>query len=253
MSVQECCTSGNSTIFDLNFYIRECRLLTQEKEQLVLEKDMIEKRRIAEVSMSRLKFCSDADFHYYSKTSSNFRKIIPTLEKELEERNKSILVDSEKIAKLEESGKLLTCENIELKRKLSESKMFIEKDREVFEKEKADFENERKLLIQKHSDLSKQSLKEKKRLELKCLKFSSLISDFEKLVICEREKFEKEKTVFETKSVEFSCKISELQKTLEKERNECDFERKESEKKKVQGFQEKCLKDDFERERERDF
>lgn len=116
------------------------------------------------------------DLHYYSKTSSNFHKIIPNLEKQLEERNKSSLIDSEKIAKLEESGKLLNLENLELKRNLFKSEV------------------------------------EKKSLELKCLNFSNLISNFEKLVICEREKLEKEKTIFETMSVEFSCKISELQK-----------------------------------------
>ncbi|KAI3667343.1 hypothetical protein L6452_42397 [Arctium lappa] len=72
-------------------------------------------------------------------------------------------------------------------------------------------------------DFSKKCFEEKKSLELKCLKFSQQISDFEKILILEREKFEKEKKAIKQKNVgvfkELSGQRNESEKGFEEERS----------------------------------
>lgn len=172
-----------------------------------------------------------------------------------------------------------------MKKKLSDVQSSYAKDKQEFQKG----------LASKVSICPKRCLEEKKLLELRIIKLTSQISDFEKVLITERDSFNKERTefdverkYFEEKSIEFSGKINEIEKglekerkffeerknsfekekknfkdksvklfkkitdlelTLEKERKESDFEREESVKIKMEGFQAKCLKDDFEKER----
>ncbi|KAI3702198.1 hypothetical protein L6452_27925 [Arctium lappa] len=83
------------------------------------------------------------------------------------------------------------------------------------DKEKSNLE---KSYTQKMSELSKKANQEKKDLELRCLKLSKQVSDFEKVLITERDTFAKERKVLEDKSTELPKQISILQDLLEKER-----------------------------------
>lgn len=150
--------------------------------------------------------------------------------------------------KPEEKVIALEKENADLKKQI----LSVERS---FAKEKEENQKTRAQKIISNSGLSKDS-DDKKQLELKLIKLTSQVSDFEKLLFSEREGFEKERTSFdskrksfEAKFVELSKKLSDLEVTLEKERMEFDLERKEYVKVKSEGFQTKCVKDNFERER----
>lgn len=151
--------------------------------------------------------------------------------------------------KPEEKVIALEKENADLKKQI----LSVERS---FAKEKEENQKTRAQKIISNSGLSKDS-DDKKQLELKLIKLTSQVSDFEKLLFSEREGFEKERTSFdskrksfEAKFVELSKKLSDLEVTLEKERMEFDLERKEYVKVKSEGFQTKCVKDNFEREKD---
>ncbi|KAI3771073.1 hypothetical protein L6452_02226 [Arctium lappa] len=86
--------------------------------------------------------------------------------------------------------------------------MQIAEERSVFEKEKKEF-------AKKFSEFSRKSFEEKKTFKLKCGKLTKQISDFEKVIILEREKFEKEKKLIEQKNVGFFKEISDGRKNVE--------------------------------------
>ncbi|KAI3758490.1 hypothetical protein L6452_06054 [Arctium lappa] len=65
---------------------------------------------------------------------------------------------------------------------------------------------------------SKQVSKQKKKKQI-CIKLSKQVSDFEKVLITERDTFSKERQVLEAKNTELPKQISTLQDLLEKERN----------------------------------
>ncbi|KAI3681380.1 hypothetical protein L6452_36174 [Arctium lappa] len=75
----------------------------------------------------------------------------------------------------------------------------------------------------KFSDFSRKCADEKKEVELKCIKLSQQVSDFQKVIILEREKFAKEKKANEQKNVGFFKEISGqrnyAEKGFEEERN----------------------------------
>ncbi|KAI3771040.1 hypothetical protein L6452_02192 [Arctium lappa] len=95
------------------------------------------------------------------------------------------------------------------------------------EKEKSDEKsNLEKLYNQKLSDFSKKALQEKNDLEHRCLKLSKQVSDFEKILITERDTFAKERKVLDEKiekkksekrNVGIFNEISAKNKNLEKE------------------------------------
>ncbi|KAI3770589.1 hypothetical protein L6452_01728 [Arctium lappa] len=130
----------------------------------------------------------------------------------------NMLKEKEDTKKAEKKRKDLENENAELKKKISE-----------FEKERKDF-------AKKFFDFSRKAFEEKKVVEMKCIKLSQKVSDFEKVIILEREKFEKEKKkivetqtikedfteekkVFETEIAKLTKKLSELSSTIFKEKN----------------------------------
>ncbi|KAI3770842.1 hypothetical protein L6452_01988 [Arctium lappa] len=97
-------------------------------------------------------------------------------------------------------------------------------------------EIERKEFAKKFSEFSRKSFEKKKVVELKCIKLSQQVSDFEKVIRMERDKFEKEKrkiieqkcikkdfekenNVFETEIATLTRKLSELSSTILKEKN----------------------------------
>ncbi|KAI3758339.1 hypothetical protein L6452_05899 [Arctium lappa] len=62
-------------------------------------------------------------------------------------------------------------------------------------------EKERKEFAKKFFDFSRKAFEEKKSLEVKCVKLSQQVSDFEKIIILEKDKVEKEKKKIEKKNV----------------------------------------------------
>lgn len=194
-----------------------------------------------------------------SEKVTNLEKLIAGLEAKkvnnakvvlnLQQENSSL---QENMKKLQEKAKVLESENVDLKEKICFGRKFLIDEKTRLEKV---FEPERKGLQTKIFTC------ETVRTETECestetinVKLSKQISDFEKVLILEREKFEKERTYFETerkslnaKLVELSIKLSDLEKALE-------IERKVSEKKKVEVIKvksdkAKSLEDDFEKER----
>ncbi|KAI3728832.1 hypothetical protein L6452_17476 [Arctium lappa] len=129
---------------------------------------------------------------------------------------------------------------------------------EKFRIEKPDLERN---YNQKLSDLSKKIVQEKKDIELICIKLSKQVSEFEKILISERDIFAKEKQVLEEKFVDLPTQICTLQDLLEKERKvfqekkiSFESEKKTFEKKNVGIFKEisaknKNMEKDFEQER----
>ncbi|KAI3735513.1 hypothetical protein L6452_15013 [Arctium lappa] len=152
----------------------------------------------------------------------------------------------QKFKAFEEKISALEIQNAELKTSLQE------------EKEKS---NVKTSSTQQSSEISKKTLQEKKDLELRCIKLSKQVSDFEKILITKRDTFAKERKVLEDKNTEFSKQISVLQDLLEKERQffkekkkSFESEKKNSEKRNVGIFNEisdksKNLQKDFEQER----
>ncbi|KAI3718144.1 hypothetical protein L6452_18996 [Arctium lappa] len=82
-------------------------------------------------------------------------------------------------------------------------------------KETYDFEIEKKSFAKKFSDFSRKSCEEKKAVELKCIKLSQQVNDFEKVIILEREKFAKERKAIEQKNVGLFKEISDGRKNVE--------------------------------------
>ncbi|KAI3714865.1 hypothetical protein L6452_21825 [Arctium lappa] len=126
------------------------------------------------------------------------------------------------------------------------------------EKEKSKLETSS---TQKISDFSKKTLQEKKDLEHRCFKLSKQVSEFEKILITERDTFAKERQVLEAKITELLTQISTLQDLLEKERKcfkenkrSYELEKKNAEKRNTGIFKDisektKNLEKDFEQER----
>ncbi|KAI3735552.1 hypothetical protein L6452_15058 [Arctium lappa] len=161
--------------------------------------------------------------------------------------------DKEDTKKAEKKRKDLENENAELTKNKLELEVQIEKEkkeRESYEKKRKEFENEnaelkkkisefdkeRKDFAKKFSDFSRKAFEEKKVVEMKCIKLSQQVSDFEKVIILERDKFEKEqkkivetktvkkdftkeKIVFETEIAKLTKKLYELSSTILKEKN----------------------------------
>ncbi|KAI3693309.1 hypothetical protein L6452_33143 [Arctium lappa] len=127
------------------------------------------------------------------------------------------------------------------------------------DKDKANLE---KIYTKKLSEFYKKAFQEKKDLEHRCIKLSKQVSEFEKILITERDTFAKERKVLEDKVIELPKQISVLQDLLEKERQifqekkkSFDAEKKISEKRNVGIFKEiseknKNLEKDFEQERQ---
>ncbi|KAI3685596.1 hypothetical protein L6452_34845 [Arctium lappa] len=78
---------------------------------------------------------------------------------------------------------------------------------DYYKKRSKRFSDERKLL-REEVKFSRKCADEKKTVELKCIKLSHQISDFEKVIILERENFAKEKKLIEQKNVGIFKEIS---------------------------------------------
>lgn len=87
----------------------------------------------------------------------DFNKPLPSREEFLVKESKIVFEEEESDDVFEEEAQSLESENIELQRKISELQKILEKEREDCKREKEGFANEKKLLLQKHSDFSKKA------------------------------------------------------------------------------------------------
>ncbi|KAI3667236.1 hypothetical protein L6452_42285 [Arctium lappa] len=152
--------------------------------------------------------------------------------------------------KMSSRVKFLETENSELKRQISDLEVQIVQIQQVasvesseeqiehlkdtnaeLQKQISDLEQKhaqgksefKKSFAKKFSDFSRKCADEKKEVELKCIKLSQQVSDFQKVIILEREKFEKEKKAIEQKNVGFFKEIygqrNDAEKGFEEERS----------------------------------
>ncbi|KAI3771135.1 hypothetical protein L6452_02293 [Arctium lappa] len=96
----------------------------------------------------------------------------------------------------------------------SKGKEWIKKVDERFKKEKAELE---KIFNLKLSELSRKAESEKKELVHRCTKLSKQVYDFEKIVITERDIFDKETKNYEKKNTLLFKEISDKNQNLEKD------------------------------------
>ncbi|KAI3672737.1 hypothetical protein L6452_38835 [Arctium lappa] len=148
------------------------------------------------------------------KCANNAKSDFTELQAELVELQHKFKAFEDKITALE-------LKNVELKKSLQADKV----------KSKLKTSSTQQL-----SDLSKKTLQEKKDLELRCIKLSQEVSEFEKILVTERDTFARERKVLEDKTVELPKQISALQDLLEKERKAFQEKKKsfELEKKNVE-------------------
>ncbi|KAI3669370.1 hypothetical protein L6452_40604 [Arctium lappa] len=194
--------------------------------------------------------------------------IIKKREKEIKMKDREITNLQSKLKTTEQRTSELKAELVGLhsKFKAFEDKISALETKNVYlikslsaDKEKANLE---KVYNQKQFDLSKKALQEKKDLEHRCLKLSKQVSEFEKILITERDTFGKERKVLDDKVVEFSKQIFVLQDLLDKEgkifqekKKSFEAEKKISEKRNVGIFKEiseknKNMETDFEQQRQ---
>ncbi|KAI3677927.1 hypothetical protein L6452_37201 [Arctium lappa] len=192
---------------------------------------------------------------------------IVTYEKELKLKDRKIANLQSQLKTTEQKSSKLKDESVKIQNKLKafeDQISVLEKKNDELqtslqaEKEKS---NVKTSSTQQSSEISKKTLQEKKDLELRCIKLSKQVSDFEKIIITERDTFAKERKVLEDKNTEFPKQISTLQDLLEKERNifkekkqSFEQEKKLFEKKNAGIFKDiseknKNLETDFEQER----
>ncbi|KAI3692824.1 hypothetical protein L6452_32648 [Arctium lappa] len=152
---------------------------------------------------------------YYSKRSKKYhdeKKVLKEEVNTLKKINEDLLKqisDSQHLKggeSIEDKEHNLITENTELKSKISDLEALIVKiqqtecvnEKNIFElelqivEERSDFEKEKKEFAKKFSEVSRKSFEEKKTVELKCSELSQQVSDSEKVIILERDKFEKE-------------------------------------------------------------
>ncbi|KAI3729553.1 hypothetical protein L6452_18214 [Arctium lappa] len=164
-----------------------------------------------------------------------------------------------KFKAFEENISALESSNTELKRKIYALVLENVEMIKSIQADKAKSKQETSSFLQM-SDISKKTLQEKKDLEHRCRNLSKQVSDFEKILITERDTFSKERQVLKRKISGLPSQISTLQDLLEKERKlfkeqkkSFDLEKKNYEKRNVGIFKEisektKNLEKDFKQE-----
>ncbi|KAI3770905.1 hypothetical protein L6452_02053 [Arctium lappa] len=188
-----------------------------------------DEKKIAKLKLEKKNLASSVD--YYSKRSKKYndeRKILRVEVSALKTINKDLLKQTSWLN--EEKVLFLEAKNTELKSKISELEDHIVKfqqtgcanEKKIFElelqivEERSVLEKEKKEFAKKFSEFSRKSVEEKKTVELKCIKLSQQVSDFEKVIIIEREKFAQDKKEIEQKNVRFFKEISDGRKNVEK-------------------------------------
>ncbi|KAI3677844.1 hypothetical protein L6452_37114 [Arctium lappa] len=189
----------------------------------------VDDKKIEKLKLENKNLTSSID--YYSKRSKRYndeRKIMREEVSALKIINEDLLKQNSGLN--EEKVLCLEAENTELKNKISELEYHIVKfqqtgcanEKKIFElelqivEERSVFDKEKKEFAKKFSKFSRKCADEKKTVELKCLKLSQQISEFEKVIILEREKFAKERKTIEQKNVGIFKEISGQRTNAEK-------------------------------------
>ncbi|KAI3729885.1 hypothetical protein L6452_18557 [Arctium lappa] len=140
--------------------------------------------------------------------NSELKRQISDLEVQIVQIQQAASVESS-----EDQIEHLKDKNAELQKQISDLEQKHAQDKSEFEK----------LFTKKFSDFSRKCANEKKEVELKCIKLSQQVSDFQKVIILEREKFAKEKKAIEQKNVgifkEISGQRNNAEKGFEEERS----------------------------------
>ncbi|KAI3707485.1 hypothetical protein L6452_26055 [Arctium lappa] len=178
-----------------------------------------------------------------SESSSTWSKK-ELMQKELDELRRRANIACETSEELRKSKSRIFAErdsliekvlSLEVEIKMLKEKATQDRDNATAQDEILKIEKERKEFAKKFSDFSRKTFEEKKSLELRCVKLSQQVSDFEKVIILEREKaenekkkaelkninidFSEEKKVFETEIAKLTRKLSELSTNIMKEQN----------------------------------
>ncbi|KAI3669340.1 hypothetical protein L6452_40573 [Arctium lappa] len=149
------------------------------------------------------------------------------MQRELDELRRRGNIACETSEELRKSKSRIFAERDKLKDKVLSLEIEINKlkekatqdrDNGIAQAEMLTIEKERKEFAKKFSDFSRKSFEEKKSLELRCVKLSQQVSDFEKVIIIEREKDEKEKKTAELKDIDkdFSKEKKDLETEIAK-------------------------------------
>ncbi|KAI3733999.1 hypothetical protein L6452_13459 [Arctium lappa] len=178
------------------------------------------------------------------------------MQRELDELRRRANIARETSEELRKSNSQVFAERDKLKDKVLSLEVEINKlkekatqdrDNTIAQDEMLKIEKERKDFAKKFSDFSRKAFEEKKSLELRCVKLSQQVSDFEKVIIIEREKaenekkkaelkdinteFSEEKKIFETGINKLTRKLSELSTNIMKEKNaKSELHKKDDEK-----------------------
>ncbi|KAI3707058.1 hypothetical protein L6452_25246 [Arctium lappa] len=193
--------SKEKEIFDLQAKLKRSESSSTWSKKELMQKELDQLRRRANIA---------------SETSEGLRTI-----------NSQLCADRDKF-----KDKVLSLE-VEID-KLKE-KETQDRDNSKAQDEMLKIEKERKEFAKKFSDFSRKAFEEKKALELRCVKLSQQVSDFEKVIIIEREKAEnekkkyelkkantdflEEKKIFEMEIAKLTGKLAELSTNIMKEKN----------------------------------
>ncbi|KAI3681022.1 hypothetical protein L6452_35803 [Arctium lappa] len=178
-----------------------------------------------------------------SESSSTWSKK-DAMQRELEDLRRSTSVARDTSTGLRQINSQLCADKDKFKDKVLSLEVEIEKmkekatqdrDNTIAQDEMLKIEKERKEFAKKFSDFSRKAFEEKKSLELRCVKLSQQVSDFEKVIILEREKtendkkkvelkdtntdFSEEKKIFETEIAKLTGKLAELSTNIMKDKN----------------------------------
>ncbi|KAI3771232.1 hypothetical protein L6452_02392 [Arctium lappa] len=149
--------------------------------------------------------------------------------KEKATQDKEKIKAQDEMKKIDKKRKDFEKENVDFQKKMNELKEKISLDENKMEKERKEF-------AKKFSEFYIKTFEEKKIVELKCVKLSQQVFEFEKVIILERDKFEKEnkkikqtknvkkyfdeeKKVFEIEIKKLNEKLFELSTNIQKEKN----------------------------------
>ncbi|KAI3746839.1 hypothetical protein L6452_09281 [Arctium lappa] len=224
---------------------KENEIREKEKEIREKEREIKEREKIIVLKEKTIVTC-EKELKLKERKITNLQSQLKTTEQKLSDLQDESVKLQNKFKAFEEKIYVLEIQNVELSKSIQA------------DKEKSNLETSS---TQKISDFSKKTLEEKKDLELRCIKLSKQVSDFEKILITERDIFAKEKQVLENKITELPNQISTLQDLLEKERKcfkenkrSYELEKKNAEKRNIGIFKDisektKNLEKDFEQER----
>ncbi|KAI3715248.1 hypothetical protein L6452_22221 [Arctium lappa] len=183
---------------DLGDYIR----LSLREGKMETPTDIYEQRKRFEADKLSKAFILQGIFEEISKEISVSLDSKKATGKQLWEHLETIMTGTMMSSRIEHQKDT----NGELQKQISDLEQKHAQDKSEFEKSFA----------KKFSEFSRKCVDEKKEVELKCIKLSQQVSDFQKVIILEREKFATEKKAIEQKNVSVFKEISGQRNNAEK-------------------------------------